>query len=290
MPNIRRNKEAMQGGSGGGEQQPLSQLPTALGRAFGGALIFILPMLMTMEMWWLGFYMERHRLALLLLVNIPLLVLLARHIGFERSVTWGQACRDAAIGYGVGVLAIVIFLAVFGVITWDMPARDFVGSVAIQSVPASIGALLARSLLGEAKEDDNAERQGSSYSREIFLMCVGALILGLNVAPTEEMVVIAYKMTPWQGLALVVLSITLMHAFVYAVEFKGSEERPEGAPWWSIFLRYTVVGYALVVLMSIYVLWTFGRTDNLGLLQALMPIIVLSFPAAIGAAAARLII
>lgn len=89
MPNIRRNKEAMQGGSGGGEQQPLSQLPTALGRAFGGALIFILPMLMTMEMWWLGFYMERHRLALLLLVNIPLLVLLARHIGFERSVTWG---------------------------------------------------------------------------------------------------------------------------------------------------------------------------------------------------------
>lgn len=190
----------------------------------------------------------------------------------------------------MGVLAIVIFLAVFGVITWDMPARDFVGSVAIQSVPASIGALLARSLLGEAKEDDNAERQGSSYSREIFLMCVGALILGLNVAPTEEMVVIAYKMTPWQGLALVVLSITLMHAFVYAVEFKGSEERPEGAPWWSIFLRYTVVGYALVVLMSIYVLWTFGRTDNLGLLQALMPIIVLSFPAAIGAAAARLII
>jgi hypothetical protein len=26
-----------------------------LGRAFGGALIFSLPMLMTMEMWWLGF-------------------------------------------------------------------------------------------------------------------------------------------------------------------------------------------------------------------------------------------
>ena len=27
-------------------------------RAFGGAMLFSLPMLMTMEMWWLGFYME----------------------------------------------------------------------------------------------------------------------------------------------------------------------------------------------------------------------------------------
>ncbi len=280
----------MQSSSDGADRLPILQLSTALGRAFGGALIFSLPMLMTMEMWWLGFYMDRYRLALLLCVNIPLLVLLARHIGFERSVTWAEACRDAAIGYGVGILAIVIFLAVFGVITLDMPIRDVIGAVAIQSVPASIGALLARSQLGEAEVDDSADHQGSSYWREIFLMGVGALILGLNVAPTDEMVVIAYKMTPWQGLSLIILSIILMHGFVYAVEFKGTEERPDGATWWSIFLRYTVTGYALVVLMSFYVLWTFGRTDDLGVMQALMPVIVLSFPAAVGAAAARLII
>ena len=46
-----------------------------LARACAGPLIFSLPMLMTMEMWWLGFYMSRFRLALFLLLVIPLLVL-----------------------------------------------------------------------------------------------------------------------------------------------------------------------------------------------------------------------
>jgi uncharacterized membrane protein len=49
-----------------------------LARAFGGALVFSLPLLMTMEMWWLGFAMDRLRLALLLAVQLPLLVGLAR--------------------------------------------------------------------------------------------------------------------------------------------------------------------------------------------------------------------
>lgn len=32
-----------------------------LARAFGGSIIFASPLLMTMEMWWLGFYMNRKR-------------------------------------------------------------------------------------------------------------------------------------------------------------------------------------------------------------------------------------
>ena len=39
---------------------------------FGGALIFYLPILMTMEMWWLGFAIDKFRgLALLLLLSYP---------------------------------------------------------------------------------------------------------------------------------------------------------------------------------------------------------------------------
>ncbi|MBA3444346.1 MAG: DUF2391 family protein [Gemmatimonadales bacterium] len=43
-------------------------------RAFGEAILFSFPMLMTMEMWWLGFYMSPTRLALFILLDIPLLV------------------------------------------------------------------------------------------------------------------------------------------------------------------------------------------------------------------------
>ena len=54
------------------------------------------------------------------------------------------------------------------------------------------------------------------------MMAIGALFLSLNVAPTEEIILISYKMTPWHALATLALSILIMHAFVYAVAFRGA--------------------------------------------------------------------
>ena len=45
----------------------------ALGRAFAGAIVFSLPLLMTMEMWWLGFSMPAWKLALFLALFFPFL-------------------------------------------------------------------------------------------------------------------------------------------------------------------------------------------------------------------------
>lgn len=63
----------------------VSRFLIGLARALAGALLFSIPMLMTMEMWFLGFYMERERLLILLLLNLPLLVCLSHRIGFERT-------------------------------------------------------------------------------------------------------------------------------------------------------------------------------------------------------------
>jgi putative integral membrane protein (TIGR02587 family) len=262
-----------------------------LGRASGGALLFALPMLMTMEMWWLGFYMDRLRLALLLALTFPVLVVLSRHSGFERTDAWRDDVRDAAIAYGIGIVTSALVLTVFGLITPAMTADEIVGKVAVQAMPASVGALLGRSQLGGGKSLPVEGSESASYVSELFLMGIGALFLSLNVAPTEETVLIAYKMTPWHAVALIALSLLLMHGFVYAVEFKGADvSLPPGTPWWSAFLRFTVPGYAIALAVSLYVLWTFGRTDGTALAQIAMSMIALGFPAAIGAAAARLII
>ena len=268
----------------------MGQILVGLGRGFGGALIFSLPMLMTMEMWWLGFYMDRFRLALLLVLNIPLLTLLSYHAGFEETFEWRDDLRDAAIAYGIGIVASAVVLSAFGIFTVDMPPDEIVGKIAIQSVPASIGAMLGRSQLGGGKAEPSQGPEAEAYASELFLMGIGALFLGLNVAPTEEMILISYKMTAWHALAVIALSILLMHGFVYAVEFKGGTSLSPDVPWWSAFLRFTLVGYALAVLISLYVLWTFGRTEGVSAAQVLMSVTVLGFPAAIGAAAARLIL
>ncbi len=271
-----------------------------IARGIAGALLFALPMLMTMEMWQLGVYMDRTRLFLLLLVNIPLLITLADRVGFEETSTWRQAVRDASIAYALGIVCCALILVAMGVIKQSQSAHEIIGMIALQAVPASIGAMLGRSQLGGRSDDESVDEKGddddpvhereTSYAGELFLMAVGALFLSLNVAPTEEMILLSYKMTPWHALVIIAASLAVMHGFVYALSFKGSHDLAEGTPSWHAFVRFTLPGYLIAGLISAYCLWTFHRTDDIGSTQTLMTTVILSFPGAIGAAAARLIL
>jgi putative integral membrane protein (TIGR02587 family) len=262
----------------------------ALARAFGGALIFAFPLVMTMEMWWLGFYLDRGRLILFMLVTLVMLVGVSHFAGFEKTSLWSDDVMDGLAAFGVGAITSVLMLATFGIITADMSANEIAGKIALQTVPASIGAILARKQMGERETEVADELGAAGYPGELFLMGVGAMFLAFNVAPTDEMVVIAYKMTSWHALALVLASVVLLHAFVYAVGFAGQEAAPQGASFGATLLHYSVAGYGIAVLVSLYVLWTFGRIDGEALATAAHMVAVLAFPAALGAAIARLIV
>ena len=262
----------------------------ALARAFAGAIVFGLPLLMTMEMWALGFYMDPLRLAVFLALMFPLLVVLAYYAGFEESVGWTHLVLSACVAYAVAFVAAAAGLALLGVLQPGMSIEEIVGKISLQAIPASIGAMLARSQLGEREEQQDEERRRDTYWGELFLAGVGALFLAFNVAPTEEVVLIATMMTGWHALALIGVSLAIMHGFVYAVEFRGQAAVHPELSVWSEFLRLTVVAYVVALLICLYVLWSFGRSDGLALGELLMQTVVLGFPAAIGAAAARLIL
>lgn len=122
-------------------------------------------------------------------------------------------------------------------------------------------------------------------------MGVGALYLSMSVASTEEMILISYRMTEWHIIALALFSLLVMHAFVHAAIVKGkSAVLPDTTPVWVVFSRFTVVGYVLGLLISIYLLWIFGSVDGMSVGQAIQVTIVLGFPAALGAGAARQIL
>ena len=259
------------------------------GRALGGALIFSLPILMTQEMWYAGFRLAPEKLLLLFLLGIPLLAKLSHHVGFERTVSWRDDFLDAMFACGIAAITSAVVLIAFGLITLEMSAGEIAGKIAVQTVPAAIGALLARTQLG-AETDSEKIKRDETYGGELFLMAVGALFLGFNVAPTEEVVLISFRMTMWHGIVLVVLSVAVMHAFVFAVGFQGGTELSPDTPWWSALLRFTLPGYVLSLLISLYVLWTFGRTDEASFQHIIMMMIVLGFPSSAGAASARLIL
>jgi putative integral membrane protein (TIGR02587 family) len=268
-----------------------AQFYVDLARAFAGALLFALPLLMTMEMWSLGFVVPPERLAVFLVAGIPLLTGLAWLAGFREDVDWHDALIDAGIAYLVAALAAGAALLLLGAITPDMSWHEIAGKVALQMVPAGMGAVLARSQLGMRNEEHAAEQRRESYIGELFLMAAGALFLAFNVAPTEEIVLIAHQQaSPWYGLALLAVSLLVLHAFVYALGFAGQHSPPGNGDGWREFLHLTLPGYSVVLVISAYVLWTFGRLDGLPALAALHLVIVLGFPAALGAATARLVL
>ena len=259
------------------------------GRAVGGALVFSLPMLMTQEMWWLGYTIDPVRLALFVALSVPMLTVLSHYIGFENTTCWRDDVFDALFAMGIGILLSGVVLIVVGMIKPGQSPGASIGQVAIQIVPASIGAVLARGQFGMSPIEDR-RAQSAPYLGEIFLMAVGAVFLGFNIAPTDEMVMLSARMTAWHAIALVLLSLAVMHGFVFAVGFRGGTQLLPEEPVWSAFARFTLPGYVTAVAISLYVLWTFGRTDGTSFSHICMAVVVLGFPSSLGAAAARLII
>lgn len=264
-----------------------------LARAFAGAIIFGLPLLMTMEMWFLGISVHPERLLVFLAVNFAILIGLSRFGGFERTDTLAEDVMDALAACGVGILGAAAVLFLLAIVDVRMPLDEIVGKIAIQSVPMSFGAMIARKQLsggGAEPADEEAAVRGAGYGGQLFLMAAGALFLSFNVAPTEEMLLLSYMMSTWHLLALILVSLLLLHLFVYRVGFAGQEEHPEGAGSARTFLAYTIPGYGIALIIGFYVLWTFGQVDDTATDQIAATMAVIAFPGALGAAIARLVV
>ena len=281
MANPSHNKSGKQG------QEPSHNFALDLAHDFGGAIVFSIPLLMTMEMWWLGFYMDRFRLALFLIFAFVLVLGLSYFEGGEE--TFKIEVLDALTACAVGYVVATVMLFLFGIIKPGMSVDELIGKIVLHAIPGSIGAILARRQLG-GEQTNKEQRRQSQYSGKIFLMGVGAIFLAFQLAPTEEMVLIGHQITGWHAAALALVSLAIMQAFLCSIEAQGSQSIFSTGFFWGVFLHLTIVGYALVLLLSLYVLWTFGRLDGAAFSEAMMSILVLGFPAAVGASAARLIL
>jgi putative integral membrane protein (TIGR02587 family) len=266
-------------------------LLVALARAAAGAMLFGLPLFMTMEMWRLGFTIPPARLALYVLLSLPLLAGLAFIAGFRDDTDWFDATVDGLVAWLIGALTGAAVLCLLGALTPGMSLAEVAGKIAVVAVPAGIGAALARSQLGEREEDEAQAEPRESYGSELFLMAAGAVFFAFNLAPTDEIPLIAHQQrSPWVAIALVALSLLALHGFVYGVGFRGQHGPRQGRRLRADLLGLTLPGYVIVLATCTYVLWTFGRLDGLAPGAMLHVVLVLGLPASIGAAAARLIL
>lgn len=276
---------------------PWQEELTGLVRAASGGLLFGVPLLYTMEVWWTGRHTDPEQMLLVLgLLCLPVLAL-NKTTGFRQSrdVRLRDAVVDTVEALAVGVVVTTVVLVLLREINLDTSLRPGLGTVVYEAVPFCLGVGVARHFLhgGRTDPDDDAEDDAADPGRlhptlsDLGATVVGAVFVSLNIAPTDEVPMIAAALGPGWLLAMVAMSLVSSYAIVFAAGFTSQDARHEQEGPFQRPITETVVSYLVSLLISGLLLWLFQReispVDDL-----LARAVVLGFPAAIGGAAGRL--
>jgi putative integral membrane protein (TIGR02587 family) len=127
------------------------------------------------------------------------------------------------------------------------------------------------------------------FPGQVVITFCGAVLFAANVAPTEEVLMIAVKTGPGRLLLLALVSLAVSALILYFSDFaRASRYSPIETRWQA--LAGTTITYAVALVASTAILWFFGRFEGQGLEVIVAEIVVLGFPAALGGSAGRLLL
>jgi putative integral membrane protein (TIGR02587 family) len=196
---------------------------------------------------------------------------------------------------GLGLLISFGVLFIINQISFaDMGVYEILGKVIVEGMAVSIGVSIGTAQLGSEKSEEEEEREGKSKRRNsivalLVLSLCGAIIIGGNVAPTEEVLLIAIKSEPINLLLMTVISLLLSIVLVFFSNFHGTKQRDPAHPNFEMALD-VFASYSVALVASAFILWFFGRFEGMGFNMAFAQIIVLGVLASLGASAGRLLI
>ncbi len=266
-------------------------------RGIAGGLMFSLPLLYTMEVWWTGFIAGPIRLLIYLAATFILLLGYNSYAGMHEDSSWAEVMIDSVEEMGIGLLVATVFLSLIGRISPEMQLGEVIGKIVIEAMTVAIGISVGTAQLGIQGEGNNSRSGQSARSLEqdlrfggqLVIAACGAMLFGANVAPTEEVVVIANEISVVQLLALMLLSLLFTALILYYIEFAGSKRFVRRNGVTSVVIG-TVASYAVALLTAAAVLWFFGRFDQAGIFLIVAQTVVLGVATTLGASAGRLLV
>lgn len=264
-------------------------------RGVAGGLLFSLPLLYTMEVWWAGFTSHPWRLAVYVVATFALLLGYNYYLGLRRDTCFEEVIIDSLEEMGLGLLVALLMLWLIGQVEFGMPAPEAVGKVVIEGMTVAVGVSVGTSQLGGDGEDEDkgvgeAGAGGKhNFGGQVVVALCGAVLFASNVAPTEEIVLIAIEISAWRLLGLAGLSLSLGALILYYSEFAGSETHVRFDEHHDMIVG-VVVTYAVALFVSALILTFFGRFDGQALATCVAQTIVLGLAATLGASAGRLLL
>ena len=265
------------------------------GRGLAGGLMFSLPLLYTMEVWWTGFVADPVRLLVYVAATFVLLLGYNHYAGLHQDASWTEVAIDSVEEMGLGLVLAATVLFLLGQLEGDMHAYEIIGKITVEAMTVAIGISVGTSQLGggdEQREKGGAEasaKEDVSFGGQLVIAACGSMLFASNVAPTEEIIMIASEARVQNLLGLAVLSLLLTGLILYYIEFTGSGSFVLARGIVSVVIG-TVVTYAVALAISAAVLWFFGRMDEVTLHTAVAQTVVLGLAATLGASAGRLLL
>ena len=269
----------------------------------GGAFLFGMPFLYTMEIWWRGNTAGPPRMLCALALTFIALVALERAATTpsKRSVPWLRTLIEAVEALATGLVAAAIGLFLIGFLKVDAGLHAIIGRLCLEGLPFSLGVGLADFMLGEKEEghakgaeDKSAEHKETAGIQDRIVVRLGATALGatviaLTLAPTEEIPLIAIGLSYPQLLGIIAASLVISYLIVFASNFVTSEARKAHRGGFNSALVETSMCYMISLLMAGGMLWLYqliDLNDSADLWASY--VVVLGLPASVGGAAGRL--
>jgi putative integral membrane protein (TIGR02587 family) len=294
--------------------RPVTESLQEYGRGVAGGLMFSLPLLYTMEVWWAGFITHPYRLLAYVTATFLLLLGYNRYAGLRRDTSLKEDAIESVEEMGIGIFLAALVLFLLGRITLDRPISEIAGVIVVEAMTVAIGVSIGTAQLGaNGKEDEslggdsvsqpqqssnkkarnNGEGNGANkeihFGGQLVLAFLGAVLFGANVAPTEEIVVVAIETSWLKLMGLAVFSLLIAFLVLHYSDFKGAEEFVR-ADHPTVILLGTVLTYAIALSSAALILFFFGRFEGVTLFTALAQTVVLGVAAILGASAGRLLL
>lgn len=257
-------------------------------RDLGGALLFGVPLVYTMEIWWLG---ETSSLAALgwmtllgAFVSGAIRYAVIGALGPTGALLAGMRCTAMSLALALGLATVI------GVVMVGDTVNLVLGETAAIGIPLALGAALGAVLFRGASARDGAGGSGDSspLTRDLLASALGALFIALPIAPTGEIPTIASMTDTWRIASSVPVCLALSYVILIASGFLqhrgGLRSSSPGAPVLAV-CTVTAVGF----LVAAALLFAFGVLDTSSSpTQLVRDVAALSIPAVIGASAGRL--
>lgn len=272
-------------------------------RGASGGFLFGVPLLYTMEVWWIGSYAGALRLLLALILTFAIVFLLNQTSGFRRSggVDAADAVTDTIEAMAIGIICTGLILIVIQEITLQTPLSEVLGKLIYEGVPFTLGVALANQFLSgegrEGKPEENSTQKNAEQDQlnatlsDIGATLIGATIIAFNIAPTDEIPMLAAAVSGLWLLVVMGISLVISYIIVFAAGFTKQEQRQQQQGIFQRPISETIAAYLVSLFAAMIMLFFFQKIQFDDPWQVWLGYsILLGLPAAVGGAAGRLAI